>query len=330
MCAARAHKNHSMLCRSGHVTRIVLFSSALLLCALASAQNQNGRGGPAQESLRKASQLDLDGKGGEARELFQNAIDTATSAALKASALRSMAMSWAFEGNCKKTGEYEQMVIDYWVTQEQANPRNAFYQEGEMADEAARVCIDAGDLDASREWYKKGHDLGLKEPDISPDRKLLWEYRWAHSQARIAARHGNRLETEKHIAAAKAALDGMTQLRQQQEQFFPYLTGYAALYLGDYAKALKDLQAANQSDPFIQCLMGQAYEKLGDKAKALECYRKASQTNAHNPPAAFARPFSRKKLGELDHTALLFRCLKTYSGQMAPAVGMLGMPVQAA
>ena len=39
------------------------------------------------------------------------------------------------------------------------------------------------------------------------------------------------------------------------------------------------------------------YEKLGDKDKAMECYRKAFATTAHNPPAAFAKPFARKKLG---------------------------------
>jgi tetratricopeptide (TPR) repeat protein len=89
----------------------------------------------------------------------------------------------------------------------------------------------------------------------------------------------------------------MKELRQQQESFFPYLTGYVAFYLGDYEKALADLQKADQGDPFIQCLLGQAYEKLGDKDQAMECYRKASMTRAHNPPAAYARPFARKKLG---------------------------------
>ena len=166
-----------------------------------------------------------------------------------------------------------------------------------MADEAARVCIDYGDLDAASAWYKRGHDLGLKETDISADRKALWEYRWEHAQARIAARRGNRAEAEKHIASAKAALDAMTDLRQQQEAFFPYLTGYVAFYLGDYKKALGDLQRANQNDPFIQCLLGQTYEKLGDKDKAMECYRRAAATNAHNPPAAYARPLAQKKLG---------------------------------
>ena len=50
------------------------------------------------------------------------------------------------------------------------------------------------------------------------------------------------------------------------------------------------------NDPFIQCLIGMTYEKLGDKEKAMDWYRKASDVGAHNPPAAFAKPFTRKKL----------------------------------
>jgi len=53
----------------------------------------------------------------------------------------------------------------------------------------------------------------------------------------------------------------------------------------------------NAADPFLQCLLGMTYAKLGEKEKARECYRHASATTAHNPPAAFARPFARKKLG---------------------------------
>ncbi len=253
-----------------------------------------GQFGP---QFREAVQLDLDGKGAAARQLLQKSIDSASSPREKADAERAMAMSWAFEGDCGKTGDYEQKVIDYWTTQEQANPSNAFYQEGEMADEAARVCIDSGDLNAAEQWYRKGHELGLKEPGISADRKALWDFRWEHAQARLAARHGNRAEAEKHVAAAKAALDRMTQLRRQQEAFLPYLTGYVAFYLGDYQTALADLQKASQNDPFIQCLLGQTYEKLGQRDKAMECYRKAAATNAHNPPAAYARPFARRKLG---------------------------------
>src|ERR1700736_713167 len=150
---------------------IPIFAALLTL----SAQPPGGRGGPGSEGMRQAIQLDLQGKGAEARELLQKAIDSAATPAAKANAQRAMAMSWGFEGNCKETGKYEQMVMDYWVTREK-DDHNAFYQEV--------------------------HDLGVKEPDISADRKTLWEYRWEHAQARIAARRGNRAEAEKHVTAA--------------------------------------------------------------------------------------------------------------------------------
>ncbi len=262
-------------------------AACLLFCSLIDAQ-------PPQ-TYSPALQLDIDGKGAQARVLWQQDIDNAANPSARANAQRAMAMSWAFEAECPKTAEYEQKVIDYWVTQEKEQPSRAFYQEGEMADEAARVCLDSGDLEAAAQWYQKGHDLGLKEPNISTDRQALWDFRWEHAQARIAARRGNRTEAEKHIAAARAALEKMTELRAQQERFLPYLTGYVAFYLGDYKSALADLQKA-QSDPFILCLLGQTYEKLGDKQNAMDCYRKALNSRGHNPPAAYGIPFAKKKL----------------------------------
>src|SRR5438874_2248049 len=110
-------------------------------------------------------------------------------------------MSYAFDGDCANTVKYEQQVFDYYAAQKDS------YQQGEMADEAARVCIDSGDLDTAYKWYKIGHDAGLKEPEIKPDRADLWEFRWEHAQARIAARRGNKSEAQKHVAAAKALLD---------------------------------------------------------------------------------------------------------------------------
>lgn len=271
-----------------------LTAAALLLSISTYAQPPRGA---MPEGLRQATALDLEGKYAEARQLLQKEIDSAADGRAKASAQRAMAMSYAFEGNCEKTTEYEQMVIAYWKTREMEEPTNAFYQQGEMANEAARVCIDAGALDAAAKLYKLGTELGLKEPGISADRKALWAYRLAHAEARIAARRNKPAEAKKAIAAARAALDSMTGLKKQQEMFFPYLTGYVALYLGDYKKALEDLQQANQNDAFIQCLIAQTYEKLGEKDKAMEYYKKAAGARGHNPPAAYAVPLARKKLG---------------------------------
>ena len=239
-------------------------------------------------NIAAGSVLDLLGRGEGARKYFQKAIDTADTPEHKAMAQRAMAMSYAFEGNCKKTVEYEQQVIDFY-----ASVKN-FYQQGEIANEAARVCIDSGDLDAAYNWYQLGHATGQKEPDIKPARIDLWDFRWEHAQARIAARRGNHTEAERHVTAADSILGKGA--NPEQAQYFPYLKGYVAFYGGEYKTALDELLKANQNDPFMQCMIGQTYEKLGDKDKALECYRKASTAISHNPPAAYAVPYGKKKL----------------------------------
>lgn len=235
--------------------------------------------------------LDLLGRNAEARKYFQRAIDVAEKPDQKASANRAMAMSYAFEGSCKKAVEFEQKVFDYYVGVQD------FYQQGEIADEAARVCIDSGDLDTPLRWYKEGHDAGLKEPDIKPARVDLWNFRWEHAQARIAARRGNLAEAQDHVATAKAILNKGT--NPEQAQFFPYLRGYVAFYGQDYKTTADELSKANQNDPFIQCLLGQTYEKLNQKDKAIESYHKAAAAIAHNPPAAYAIPFAKKRLASL-------------------------------
>ena len=242
-------------------------------------------------NIAAGSVLDLMGQGEDAREYLAKAIQDADTPEQKAVAQGAMAMSYAFEGNCKKTVLYEQQVFDYY-----GSAKN-FFRQGEIADEAARVCIDSGDLDTAYHWYQVGHETGMKEPGIQPAHQDLWEFRWEHAQARIAARRGDQAEAQKHVAAAKAILDKGT--NPEQVQFLPYLQGYVAFYGADYKTALEELLKANQNDPFIQCMTGQTYEKLGDKDKAIEFYRKASTTIAHNPAAAYAVPLAKKKLASL-------------------------------
>jgi tetratricopeptide (TPR) repeat protein len=211
-------------------------------------------------------------------------------------------MSWGFEGHCGNTVKYEEMVIAYWVTREKEEPQNAFYQQGEMANEAARVCIDAGDLNTAERMYLRGAELGNREPEPRSHPRSLWDYRTAHARARVAARRGNKAEALKQVALARKALDSDTAMARPQERFFPYLVGYVALYTGDLQTAESEFTRAvamrgNDDDPYQHYLLALTYERLGQEEKARATYQKAYDlATSHNPPAAFTRPAARKKL----------------------------------
>lgn len=291
--------------KSRLVTTAAVALVATSLATGVGAAQGGGRGGPPGPA-REAAQLDRDGKTTQARAIYQAMIDSADTPSAKAAAQRQMAMSYAFDGDCANTLKYEQMVIDYWKTREQAEPQNAFYQQGEMADEGARVCVDAGDLAHGEKWYRLGYELGNKEPEPRTHPKSLWDYRLAHALGRIAARRGDKAEAERQIANARRALDSDPEMADQQERFFPYLTGYVALYTNDLAKAEAELIktvgiGGNQRDPFMHCLLAMTYERQGKQAAANEMYQKAYDlATAHNPPAAFVRRYVRQKLGLSD------------------------------
>lgn len=234
--------------------------------------------------------LDLLGQYAEARKYLAKAIEVTTTDQDKTRALRSMAMSYAFESNCQGATKYASQAFDIFQAAKDA------FNSGEVANELARVCLESGDLAAAQKWYQTGYTVGLQEPNIAAARKDLWEFRWEHAQARLAARRGQAAEAQKHVAAARTILDKGT--NPDQAAFLPYLAGYVAFYGGDYKAALTALQEANQNDPFILSLIAQSHEKLGDEAQAKEYYKKVLGSNAHNPTNAFARPLAKKKLGQ--------------------------------
>jgi tetratricopeptide (TPR) repeat protein len=235
--------------------------------------------------------LDLQGKYDEARKHFANAIELAKPEQ-KVGALKSMAMSYAFQKNCKDATRYEQQAFDSQMKQSPPD----YPAAAETANELARLCIESGDLNAAEKWYKTGHETAFKKTDLSDADKDLWNFRWEHAAARLAARRGNKAEAQKHVAAAKAILDKGV-IDKAQLAFFPYLAGYVAFYGGDYKTAIDELQKANQRDPFILVLLAQAYEKSGQKEQATELYKKVLTMNIHNPTGAFSRPLAKEKVG---------------------------------
>lgn len=279
------------------LSALLALAAGTALSGTFAAAQQQGQSGP----LAQAQQLDRDGDFVRSRAIYQSTLDTITDPRAKANVQRRLAMSFGFEGNCAKAIEYEEMVIAYWKTREAEEPQNAFYQQGEMANEAARVCIDADALDEAERMYRRGSELGNKEPEPRTHPASLWAYRLEHALARLAARRGNAAEAQRHVAAARAALDGDAAMAKDQERYFPYLVGYVALYTGDLATAEAELTkavAANQNDPFMNALLATTYEKQGKAEEAKSLYAKAFEmARGHNPPAAYARRELRKKLG---------------------------------
>src|SRR6266571_5476674 len=111
-------------------------------------------------NLAAGSVLDIMGKGEEARKYFTKAIDVADTPEHKAGAQRAMAMSYAFEGNCAKTIEYEEQVFEFYGVAKN------FFQQGEIADEAARVCLDSGDLGQRFErasWLHRAREMQTED-----------------------------------------------------------------------------------------------------------------------------------------------------------------------
>lgn len=242
-----------------------------------------------QAHLQAGIVLDLLGRYGDARKHLAHAVETASTAEEKDRADRTMAMSYAFERNCSGAEQYEKKVYDRRIAEKN------YTDAAEIANELARVCLESDAIDRAETWYRTGHQQALEQPELTAAERDLWDFRWEHAQARIAARRGKNAEAQQHVTAAKALLDKGT--NPNQAQFFPYLVGYVAFYGGDYKTALTELQKANQEDPFILSLIAQTYEKLGDTAQATATYRKVLQSTAHNPTGAFARPLAQKKLG---------------------------------
>lgn len=279
----------------------LLFLAAPLSAAAQGAQPARAPN-PRADSLRAAQRLDAEGNHAAARDLFERLIANAPTPADRAVAQRRLAMSYGYDGNCAKVIELEQQVIAYWVTRREAEPQNAFYQEGEMANEAARVCIDHGFLAEAETWYRRGTEYGNREPAPRTHPQSLWDFRLAHALARVAARRGNTAEAQRHVADARRILDSDSVMSKGQEQYFPYLVGYVALFTGDLKTAEEKFtatSAAMRNDPFQLVLLGMTYEKMGDATKANALFEQAyTMSTGSNPPNIYSRAFTKKKLGK--------------------------------
>ncbi len=231
--------------------------------------------------------LDLKGNYKEARQHFSKAIEVAPQDS-KNLALTAMGISRAFEGDAKSASTFYRQAFDRQMTAQ--NVAGA----AETANALGRIYLESADLDNAFKWYQTGYETSRRQSKLTGDQIDLWDLRWAHAQARIAARRGNAQEARDKMGTVKSLLDKGSNPEQQVQ--YPYLVGYVDFYLKDYPGAIAELQKADQKDPFILALLGQAYEKSGDQVKAREYYEQTLLSNAHSSNNAFARPLALRKL----------------------------------
>lgn len=236
--------------------------------------------------------LDLQGRHRDARRHLEKAIEHAPEDR-RLQALAAMAVSYAFERRAEDAGIYFEKVFDHQAS--------AGDLEGAAASANAlgRIHLEAGDLDEAARWYQTGYETALRQPALSDEDRALWEFRWAHAQARIAARAGRTEEARQQLALArtKLARAGANVEETGMVSDTHYLAGYVALYSGDLDQAIAELSQANPRDPFVALLLARAYEKKGDEPSARTHYARVLESTAHTLNTAFSRRAARAKLG---------------------------------
>ena len=234
--------------------------------------------------------LDVEGQYEEARQNIQKGIDAAPENGLSP-ALSTMAVAYAFEGKAADSAKYYQQVFDRQI---KATAPDA---AAGTANALGRVYLETGDLANAEKWYRTGYETAQKIDKLTPEDKDLWEMRWQHAQARIAARGKHFDLARKHAALVKAIVD-RGNLDEGQIANYPHLLGYIAFYEGKYDAAIAELSKAEQQDPFVLSMLAQAYELNQNPAQARELYARILTLRGHSLQAAFARPLARRKAAQ--------------------------------
>jgi tetratricopeptide (TPR) repeat protein len=239
----------------------------------------------AEDALGRA--LDLAGRYPEAREHLERAITLAPEAS-KNQALATMGTSFAFEAKAEDAARYYRRAFDSQM--EAKDPASA----AATANALGRVYLESGNPQKAEQWYRTGYETARNIPHRPASQLALWDMRWEHALARIAARRGQRTQALQHAAAVKKQLQSIDD--DNQRAAHPYLMGYVDFYTRRYKDAITWLQQGNQDDVFVLGLIAQSYRKLHDEPHAREYFERVLASTNHNINAAFSRPAARAYL----------------------------------
>jgi tetratricopeptide (TPR) repeat protein len=232
--------------------------------------------------------LDLQGQYAEARTHLTEAVRLAPPGA-RNQALSTMATSYAFEGRAPEVLKYYEPVYKQQLADQDVAGAAA------TANAQGRAYLESNDFANAHKWYELGAECARKIQGLPQSDRDLWELRYLHAAARIAAREGKAEEARKQVAAFEQVMQRRGKLGDDNE-IYRYLLGYVAYYTKDYDRAISELAKGNLGDPFIANLLAMAYDAKGDTANARQYYRRVMEINAHSLSNAFARPYARAKL----------------------------------
>ncbi len=234
--------------------------------------------------------LNLKGQYPEARKHLQVAIDTAATTTVRNQATADMALSFAFEGKPAEAQHYFEIV------RRQQQVDGDMSAAGASARAIGRIYLESGDHANGRKWYELGYREWRPLPTQPEAEQLLWELRWRHFQARVAAREG-KIDDARRLLGEFESIMQKRGKRSEDNELYRWLAGYVAFYAKEYDTAISQLTQGNLADPFILNLIGKAYEAKGDMTNARQYYRRTVESNVHNLQAAIARPHAKLKLG---------------------------------
>jgi tetratricopeptide (TPR) repeat protein len=209
----------------------------------------------------------------------------------RAQVLSALAVSYAFEGNAREAATFYQRLLDAQTSTSDHAGAAA------TANALGRVYLETGAYAEARRWYESGYEYSRRQEKSAGAQLELWEFRWLHAKARVAAREGSKAEAARLTADAKALLDRTPALASEGPTW-QYLAGYVALHAKDHATAVAALATADQRDPFVLSLLARAYHGKGDSALARQTWERVLGSRAHNLQNAFARPAAIKALGK--------------------------------
>jgi len=241
----------------------------------------------AQDGLGRA--LDLQGRYADARPHLERALALAPEDK-KNQALATLAISYAFQSRPEDAARFYQRAFD--AQMQAKDPASA----AGTANALGRVYLESGKTDKARQWYQTGYETSRRLSHRVTPQQRLWDMRWHHALARIAARRGKRALALQHAATVKRILDAGG--NDSQRPAYPYLIGYIDFYTRHYREAIASLAKADQSDVFILGLLAQSYQKVGDQARAREYFEKVMASGAHSINMAFSRPQARAYLAK--------------------------------